>query len=254
MMFSPAPESLLYPYGEAQGDQKNPKLDDGASPQIQINTPFTFYGTEHKSLFVNNNGVVSFGVPVPQYTPDPFPLADGRPFVAPFWADVDNSLGGEVYYRQTQDPELLSRFTADINQYFPEIPFNAIWALVATWDQVTYFASASKKVVNTFQAVLATSDKVSFIMLNYGNIQWTTGVASGGHPRTGLGGTPAQDGFNSGDQTNYYNIPGSRTDSILNIGQTSNVNVPGRWVFQVDDFKVTGVPTERSDCCEKLNK
>lgn len=53
-----------------------------------------------------------------------------------------------------------------------------------------------------------------------------------------------QAGFNSGDDTNFYNIPGSQTEAIINITSTSNVNVPGRWVFQVDDFKVTGVPTD----------
>uniref|UniRef100_A0A8C9FKA9 NIDO domain-containing protein n=1 Tax=Pavo cristatus TaxID=9049 RepID=A0A8C9FKA9_PAVCR len=97
---------------------------------------------------------------------------------------------------------------------------------------------------NTFQATLTTSTDTSFVILNYKDIQWTTGVASGGDPKTGLGGTPAHAGFNSGDETNYYNIPGSRTEAVINITKTSNVNVPGRWVFQVDDFKVTGVTTE----------
>ena len=44
---------------------------------------------------------------------------------------------------------------------------------------------------NTFQAVLTTDTKTSFIILNYWDIQWTTGVASDGDPETGLGGTPA---------------------------------------------------------------
>ncbi|XP_067399058.1 sushi, nidogen and EGF-like domain-containing protein 1 [Emydura macquarii macquarii] len=242
-----APESLLYPYGLGQGDQQNPKEDDGASPEIPISLNFTFYGKKHHSLYVNNNGVVSFGVAVSQYTPDPFPLADGHPFVAPYWGDVNNVLNGDIYYRETQNPELLRRLTRDINQYFPTIPFNAMWAFVATWDQVAYFGSTSQK-VNTFQAVLANDGRVSFIMLNYGDIQWTTGTASGGDADTGLGGNPAQAGFNSGDDKNFYNIPGSRTEAVLHIGQTSNVGVPGRWVFQVNEFKVTGVPTEDTKC------
>ncbi|XP_075763615.1 sushi, nidogen and EGF-like domain-containing protein 1 [Pelodiscus sinensis] len=241
-------ESLLYPYGPAQSDRQNPKADDGASPEIPISMSFTFYGKDHRSLYVNNNGVVSFGVAVSQYTPDPFPLADGRPFVAPYWGDVNNALGGDVYYRESQDPGLLRRLTRDMNQYFPAIPFTATWAFVATWDRVAYYGSTSQK-VNTFQAVLANDGQVTFIMLNYGMIQWTTGTASGGNATTGLGGTPAQAGFNSGDNKNFYNIPGSRTEAVLRIGQTSNVGVPGRWVFQVNDFKVTGVPTESSSDC-----
>ncbi|KAF1561266.1 Alpha-tectorin, partial [Eudyptes schlegeli] len=235
--------SLLYPYGPHQHDHKTPKLDDGTSKEISLAVPFTFYGKKHQTLYVNNNGVISFGVRVKQYTPDPFPLADGRPFVAPYWADVDNVLGGEIFYRETTDPVLLARITKNINQYFPKIPFTAIWAFVATWDHVAYYGSTSNK-GNTFQATLTTDTKTSFIILNYEVIQWTTGKASDGDAETGLGGTPAHAGFNSGDETNFYNIPGSQTEAIINITQTSNVNVPGRWVFQVDDFKVTGVPTE----------
>lgn len=47
---------------------------------------------------------------------------------------------------------------------------------------------------NTFQAALTTNTKTSFVILNYKDIQWTTGVASGGDPKTGLGGTPAHVG------------------------------------------------------------
>uniref|UniRef100_A0A8D0BCZ0 NIDO domain-containing protein n=1 Tax=Salvator merianae TaxID=96440 RepID=A0A8D0BCZ0_SALMN len=247
-MFSSVLDSLLYPYGTAQGDTKNPKSDDGTSPEIITIVPFTFYGKKYNSIYVNNNGVVSFGVNVSQYTPDPFPLNGGSPFVAPYWGDVDNVKGGEIFWRQTQDPAILDRCTKDINRYFPETPFTAVWALIATWDRVAYFGTASKK-VNTFQAVLTTNLYISVIILNYADIQWTTGIASGGNARTGLGGTPAQAGFDSGDKTNFYNIPGSRTPQILNITQTSNVNKPGRWVFRVDDT-VIGTSTEKIDCLE----
>ncbi|NWU19564.1 TECTA protein, partial [Dyaphorophyia castanea] len=249
--------SLLYPYGPHQGDERNPKLDDGTSEEIALSVPFTFYGKSYQTAFVNNNGVISFDEPVRQYTPDPFPLADGRPFVAPYWADVDNVLGGDIFYRQTTNPALLAGISQDITQYFPESPFTATWALVATWDHVAYYGSTSKK-GNTFQAVLTTDSKMFYIMLNYWDIQWTTGAASDGDAETGLGGTPAhvdspsifQAGFNSGDDTNFYNIPGSQSDAIINITTTSNVKVPGRWVFRVDNFQVTGVdpPQLNNDC------
>ncbi|NXH13739.1 SNED1 protein, partial [Bucco capensis] len=242
---------LLYPYGEDQGDQKTPKLDDGASKRFSLAVPFTFYSKEYQSLYVNNNGVISFDTKVNQYTPDPFPLADGRPFVAPYWADVDNVRGGDVFFRQSTDPTLLTQITHELNHYFPDIPYKATWAFVATWDHVAYFGSETKK-GNTFQATLTTDTKRSFVILNYWDIQWTTGSASDGDAETGLGGTPAHAGFNSGDNINYYNIPGSQTEAIINITKTSNVNVPGRWVFQVDDFKVTGVPTQGSKVDSKL--
>ena len=48
---------------------------------------------------------------------------------------------------------------------------------------------------NTFQAVLVTDGLYSFVLFNYGDINWTTGTASGGDAFTGLGGTPAQVGL-----------------------------------------------------------
>ncbi|XP_077113493.1 alpha-tectorin-like [Ranitomeya variabilis] len=230
---------VLYPYGLDQGDEVTPTEDDGTSGEVQLSIEFKFFGKKYKSLHVNNNGVISFNMAVSQYTPDAFPLSNGETFVTPFWGDVDNDLGGTVYYRESTDPDLLQKISEDMKKHLPELHYKATWAFVATWDKVAYYGSASKK-VNTFQAVL-TSDGYNYIaILNYGDIQWTTGTASDGDAYTGLGGTPAQAGFNSGDDTHYFNIPGSRTNEVLKIQSTSNVNYPGRWVFQVDDFKVPG--------------
>ena len=76
-----------------------------------------------------------------------------------------------------------------------------------------------------------TSSFVSFLYAD-GLIQWTTGDASGGV--NGLGGTPAQGGFNAGDGERFFSIPGSQTSAILNVFNTTNIGVPGLWVFRVD--------------------
>ena len=65
-----------------------------------------------------------------------------------------------------------------------------------------------------------------------GLIQWTTGDASGG--TNGLGGTPAQGGFNAGDGERFFSIPGSQTPAIINIASTTNVGIPGAWIFRID--------------------
>ena len=66
-----------------------------------------------------------------------------------------------------------------------------------------------------------------------GGIQWTTGDDSGGFG--GLGGTEALAGINVGDGVNYATIPGSLTPSIINIAGTSNVGIPGVWMFKVSE-------------------
>lgn len=49
---------------------------------------------------------------------------------------------------------------------------------------------------------------------------------------------PHQAGFNAGDGKRYFNIPGSRTADVVNVEETTNVGVPGRWVFRIDDAHV----------------
>ena len=92
---------------------------------------------------------------------------------------------------------------------------------------------------NTFQCVLATTKLESFVIFLYadGKIQWTTGDASGGS--NGLGGTEALAGINAGDGINFTTIPGSLNSSIINITQTSNIGIPGVWIFKVGEGKYT---------------
>ncbi|NXG82289.1 TECTA protein, partial [Stercorarius parasiticus] len=144
----PPPDGVLYPFGPEAGDEATPHEDDGMSPEIFLWETFSFYGRPQRSLYVNNNGVVSFGTGVPEFTPEPFPLPGHRPFVAPYWADVDTRLGGDVFYRQSREPELLARLTRDLAVAVTpsEPPPRPTWAFVATWHRVSYFGAASEKV------------------------------------------------------------------------------------------------------------
>ena len=90
---------------------------------------------------------------------------------------------------------------------------------------------------NTFQCILATDSVDLYVIFLYADIQWTTGDTLDG-VNNGLGGNPAQVGFNAGDSQNSYSLPGSRTDDIVNIDERSNVGEPGVWVFHVSGPEV----------------
>uniref|UniRef100_A0A8C0EDJ7 Sushi, nidogen and EGF like domains 1 n=1 Tax=Bubo bubo TaxID=30461 RepID=A0A8C0EDJ7_BUBBB len=205
-----------------------------------LSVPFPFFGAGHTGLYVNNNGIISFLKEVSQFTPVAFPISKDRRVVAAFWADVDNRRAGDVYYRESTEQPILERASRDIVQYFPEFPgFSAQWVFIATWYRVTFFGGSSFSPVNTFQIVLITDGKLSFTIFNYESITWTTGMhASSGGDFAGLGGIAAQAGFNAGDGKRYFNIPGSRTDDIADVEMTTNVGIPGRWVFRIDDAQV----------------
>lgn len=230
------PGSILYPFGPACDDELAPEDDDGSTDRIRLLHPFTFYHETHDNCYVNNNGAISFEKPVPDYTPDAFPLADFC-MVCPYWADCDNENEGDIYFGQRTDKETLETISEHLKNYFELSTCEIRSALIVTWYRVGYHGSESNK-TNTFQAVLCTDEEKSFAIFNYHDMQWTTGTASEGDALTGLGGYAAQAGFNTGRE--YFNMPHSRTEHIRNVQSTSNVGVPGRWVFRVDDMMAPG--------------
>ena len=59
-----------------------------------------------------------------------------------------------------------------------------------------------------------------FVMFLYHDIQWSSGTTIG---------------FNAGDGLHYYTIPESlTTDGVLNLDNTSNVGIPGMYIYRVD--------------------
>jgi hypothetical protein len=187
---------------------------------------------------VNNNGNVTFNAPLGTFTP--FNLGTTTvPIIAPFFADVDTR-------------NLASGITA----YGPGT-VNGRPAFGVTWPAVGFFAS-NANALNTFQVVLIDRSDTGAgnfdIEFNYDQIQWETGQASGGNAQ-GLGGNSARAGFANGSGT-FFEIPGSAVNgafldgSLFNINGTtggliasSNIGVPGRWLFTVRDGQVvTEVP------------
>ncbi|XP_041485881.1 sushi domain-containing protein 2-like isoform X2 [Lytechinus variegatus] len=236
---------VFFPFGSDEGDDFLPANDDGFTDELPIAVVFPFFDHDHTSLFVNNNGVISFLISVSQYTPDPFPLADGRRLLTPFWGDVDTTNGGTLSYREvlrfTQDEGIFIEADDIIRSSFVEMrDFVSSWMYIATWDRVAFFGASDTSIRNSFQAVLVTDGRYSFAIFNYGDINWTTGTASGGNSSTGLGGIPAQVGFNAGDGVTHYNVPASRTADVVDIETTSNIGVPGRWVFRTDNSNIQG--------------
>ncbi|XP_071480508.1 uncharacterized protein [Diadema antillarum] len=246
------PEDIFFPFGASEGDAFLPANDDGSTSELQISVVFPFFDDDHDSLFVNNNGLLSFLVRVGQYTPDPFPLGDSRRLIAPFWADVDTNHGGTLWFREVlrlgQNEAMFEEADNIIRSVFVYMrQFTSSWLYIATWDRVAFYGTSKPSITNTFQAVLVTDGRYSFAIFNYGDINWTTGTASNGNSCTGLGGTPAQVGFNAGDGVRYYSVPGSRTDDIVDVEEASNVNVTGRYVFRTDSSQIIDIANPPSD-------
>ena len=79
----------------------------------------------------------------------------------------------------------------------------------------------------------------SFVIYNYADIQWTTTTNADRH---------AQVGFDNGDGVNYYQVPGALNQSVININETSNIGIPGKWVFKVDGAQIIEGEVDINEC------
>uniref|UniRef100_A0A669CE63 Uncharacterized protein n=1 Tax=Oreochromis niloticus TaxID=8128 RepID=A0A669CE63_ORENI len=195
---------------------------DGSSPVIPLLHPFIYFGQSYNQIYVNNNGDLTFDAPFWLWIPYRFPAYVSRDIIAPFWTDMDTRVSGQVYYNQYTSGSVLQQATQDINQYFPELNFNANWVFVATWYEVAYYPTTGTK--TTFQAVLISGGQYSFVLMNYGTIAFTN--------------HPVQAGYDTINSSHHFSIPGSfsnnATGQFSNFRISSNVNVPGRWAFRLD--------------------
>ncbi len=190
----------------------------------------------YRSLFVNNNGNVTFNAALGIFTPTAFPVAD-QPMIAAWWGDVDTR-------NRAISPDTRNRVYYALEATGAARPEGGVSTgrFIATWHYVGYYSS-SNDLLNDFQIVLTNrSDIVAGdydVEIRYNQCQWTTGSASGGSG--GLGGTPAQAGFDAGNRTDFLALPGSQTAAVLNLCTTSNVvpAVPGLWRFNIRSGGVT---------------
>jgi VCBS repeat-containing protein len=221
------------------GEHTLPGNDDGSTGAINLDAVFgtsglNFFGTHYHSLFINNNGNVTFNGPSSTFTP--FQINAGiSPIIAPFLADVDTR-GGSA------SPTLGGHSTGSNLVYWDLDSVNQV--LTVTWDDVGYFG-AHKDHLNAFQLQLVGLGNGDFdIVFRYEDINWTTGDASGGSG--GLGGTVARAGYSAGDgnPSHFFELPQSgNQQAMLNIDTTpGNTNTAGVQVFQVESGAVTTAP------------
>jgi len=227
--------------------------DDHSSEEINLPFAISFFGTTYRSLYVNNNGNVTFDAPLSTYTPFSL-LSTSTPMIAPFFGDVDTR--GVAADRAVNSD--VARY--GVGTYEGRRAFGVTWGGVG----VGYYASRVDK-LNKFQMLIverADTGPGDFdIVFNYDQIQWETGEASGG--TDGLGGASARAGFTNGSDTSFE-MPGSAVNGAFLDGtptglrHNSNVNVAGRYVFPVRNglsavytstgFLVNGTPLPLCPC------
>jgi hypothetical protein len=216
------------------------RSDDGSSSAINITSIFgsqgvDFFGHDYTSLYINNNGNITFTGPNSTYTPGAIAAGSGNPIIAPFWADVDTR-GGAV------NTNTGGNSTGSNLVYESLDTTNNV--LTVTWDDVGYYGAHTNK-LDAFQVQLISLGGGNFdIVFRYEAINWTTGDASDGS--NGLGGFVARAGYSAGNgnPSDYFELPESNNQSAM-LGlptTTGNTGIAGVFVFQVESGNVTAAP------------
>jgi hypothetical protein len=169
--------------------------DNATTPAIALPFNFCFYGQNYDSVFISNNGIISFVQPIHAFidSSQHFPLGADTVMIAPFFADANtNNNSGLVYYKITSS------------------------YMVVIWDSVR-FAGIDVDGWNYFQMIISngTDPIVPFgnnVSFCYPVMQWACSESSGGF--SGYGGTPAFVGINKGDGATYaqistFSLPGT---------------------------------------------
>jgi hypothetical protein len=173
--------------------------DDGSGPEVVLPFDLDFHGQRFSSLWVNNNGNVTFDGPLATFTPQPLDTF-GRAIVAAWFADVDTRGPGSRPVRYGQGSVGGRR------------------AFCVDYDRVGFF-DANDDPLNSFQLFLVdrgdVADGAFDIVLRYTQLRWETGDASGG--TAGLGGTSAGVGYSNGtgDPGTFLELDGSRRPGSL---------------------------------------
>jgi hypothetical protein len=216
--------------------------DRSVLTSLNFESPINFYGGSYDTVWVNNNGNLSFGAAFSSYRTTSLDLLASR-MIAPFFADIDNRLDGMAV---TYGSDIIDGHAAFGVNYF----------------NVNYYPSGTSHVnKNTFQVILIDRSDIApgafDIEFNYASIQWESGGLAGGDVN-GWGGTSGRVGFTAGMggiEGTFFQLDGSGvagsfldSNSLTGLANTSmNSDVTGRYVFAFRDGvwvpKINTAPT-----------
>jgi len=205
------------PQGVGEGSFRGSTLttgnyDDG-SIKVDITSVFgpsgiDYFGTNYTSIYINTNGLITFGGPVTTYTPTAISSLN-YPAIAPFFTDVNITSGSA---------------TGLNNIYWDLDP--ASGKVTVTWLDVRAYSGSAAN-TNTFQLVLSSTGSGNFeVEFIYQQIEWTNGY-------TGV----AQIGLTDGG-VNDYVVPGSGNSAAIQQYPTNDFATDdpnGVWSIRIKD-------------------
>ncbi|XP_071833113.1 uncharacterized protein [Apostichopus japonicus] len=221
----PSLSAVLYDYGESAGDIKVTKGRDVAQ---QVEFSVNFLRMPFETLYISTKGAILFDTPAePQSR-----------MIAPFYADIDNSKKGRIWYRTSSKEDDLSRAGEETSRYFPSRKFKPTNILVVTWENVCIQRNRGLSKGITFQAVIITDHHYTFVEFIYSD--------GNDFPRARSIPVSPVIGFSSSNVEFFDYAVAEETAVVFEKTKSSNVNEEGLWAFQIDGIDpydiIWGIP------------
>ncbi|CAD5215564.1 unnamed protein product [Bursaphelenchus okinawaensis] len=210
-----ASDSFLFPTnGESLPPSQNAKVT------VQLQKPVRLFGLETNQLTISANGLITVDDSVnilPGDSLDDMNVVG----IAPFFALIDLSKGGEVKVKESSEDSVLARATHIVNENGESGGFIADSVIIISFINVT---TSNTRTANTYQTVLISGRDSSkkletFVEFLYKDLTWTP---------------HAEAGIMTSDKSNSIQLPGSGTEGMEQLSQLSNVRQPGVWLYRVD--------------------
>lgn len=222
-----------------------------------------FFGFDFRYVWIHRDGYLLFNKGLLEYTyPVKFPTPyikdrsreEDPSLIAPWFSyqDIPNTIEGAGVYcqlvnmGQEKNESLKLRLELDFkDSMIGSGDFIPTYALIVTWRNVTHAnrMPGSKLRTNTYQAVIATDEKRTYVMFNYDDINWISDKDN----YDGQKGIPPFIGFNAGNQTRSFEFePYSQQPRVSRLPSLGYGNgLKGRFYFQVDEEIWPGCCIER---------
>ncbi len=245
------PSAVRNPVGSA-GNSLG-RCDDCYSAQTPLGFTAALFGSVSSTVFVNNNGNVTFGTGNATYSAGPL-SGIPVPIIAPFFADVDTNLGS---YSNSPLSGIVTYGRGTVTD--TSLGWNRAAEFAVEWPAVGYYYQHSD-LLNTFELLLVDRSDIQVgdfdIEFNYNSVQWDIGQVSTTYAAVGY-----SNGL-SGAANVTYELPLSRTHQLLDVIGYSpngrpypppsntqglvlnshNSNVLGRYDFQIRNPAVAPEP------------
>lgn len=156
--------------------------------------------------------MLSFRSDIPTFLNAEFPLP--YPSIAAFYSNIDTTVTGAVYYRESNDSYVLRKAEESVqNNFHDYYDFKPTSVFIASWIEVTYSKERYGK-TNTFQIAVISNGTESFVEMLYPEreIQWIQRETAPGE----LPDAKAQAGFVAEDGR-MFTLRGSGSHQIRNI-------------------------------------